>query len=755
MKNFDFKMQPGQNLNVLEFEKDYTPTISVIMPYYNSKDTIEQSVNSVLNQTYPCFELVIINDGSPDEESVEKLKEIEKLDKRIRVLHKENGGAAEARNYGVEHSDKRTKYLSFIDSDDMVDNTFLETLYFALETNPKSSWAYTDSVGFQNVEYTWNKAFDSELMKRENNLIITSLVKKEDFNLVGGFYTEQKHVYEDWHLWLKLLAENKSPIHLSYYGAWYRRAENTELSRGKQNHEASVKLLSGVSDKITKIIEPIEFPRFDFNWEQLVEKFDNIEYVKRKANNKINILMIIPWMVVGGADRFNIDLLKGLPKDKYEFTILTTEPAINTYRQLFEQENVYIYDLTSFLDNKYWIGFVNYIIKKNNINLVFNTNSEVGYSILPYIKAKNNNIPIVDYVHMEEWYTRNGGYSRDSSGVASVIDKTMTCNGNSTRILEEYFGRNKKELETVYIGVNEKLYDPTKFNKEEIREEYGIKTKYAIGFICRITEQKRPLLLVEAIKKLSAIRDDFTVIVAGDGNLLAEMKKKTSKFGLTNKIKYIGNISTPNKFYSAVDLTVNCSIKEGLALTSYESLAMGIPVVSSDVGGQKELINEDVGIIIPLMQREEDILITEYKKEEVEAYAKAIDKVLNNIDKYKSKCQKRILDGFTIKKMVEKMDKIFTKTYKNPNKEKQENGIGLSKNIEICKDLITKTIMGSAGTYTWQVQRYQENYGYLGRTYKFDLFKEKMWRNKGYRTFIKSLQAMGIMKIIKKVLKRR
>ena len=76
--------------------------------------------------------------------------------------------------------------------------------------------------------------------------------------------------------------------------------------------------------------------------------------------------MIIPWMTTGGADKFNIDFLKGLNKDTYDVTIITTEPQVNNYRQEFEKYAT-VYDLTTFIDRKYWLAFVNYIIQKNNI----------------------------------------------------------------------------------------------------------------------------------------------------------------------------------------------------------------------------------------------------------------------------------------------------------------------------------------------------------------------------------------------------
>ena len=124
-------------------------------------------------------------------------------------------------------------------------------------------------------------------------------------------------------------------------------------------------------------------------------------------------------MITGGADLFNLNLIKGLDKKKFNVTIITTEPNKNVLRQYFEQDNennkiANVYDLTSFLDQKYWLAFINYIIKKENINIILNSSSKFGYYCMPYLKAKYTNIPILDYVHMEEWYNRNGGYSRYS-----------------------------------------------------------------------------------------------------------------------------------------------------------------------------------------------------------------------------------------------------------------------------------------------------------------------------------------------------
>ena len=750
--NFDFSKEPGKKLEKIDFENmsGLEPLISIIMPFYNDKEHIEQTINSLLNQTFPAFEILIIDDGSNDKESIEKLKEIQKLDSRIKVHHKENGGAAVARDYGVSKTAKTSKYIVFCDSDDLLNKTYLETAFWTLETNQTASWAYTDSIGFEGTEYTWNKWFDSNKMKKENDLVITSMIKKDDFNEVEGFNINEKNVYEDWNLWLKLIAKGHFPVHMNYYGCWYRRKAESELNRARENNERAMEIINATAKTIKGDIKAKQYPLFNYDWDIIKDEVKSIPSVKRSENNKINLLMIIPWMVMGGADQFNFDLISRLDKSKYDITIISTEPAVNTYRQAFE-DYATVYDLSTFLDQKYWVAFINYIIEKNNINIILNTNSEFGYGMLPYLKAKHQNIPIIDYVHMEEWYNRNGGYSRDSSGVASVLDKTLVCNENSRKILIDHFGRNEKEVETVYIGVDEKKFDPSKYDRDKLKEEYNLpKDKYIMSFICRISEQKRPMLLLEVIKKLKETRDDFVVLIIGDGNLLNKMKSTAKKYNLLNNMIFMGRTNKTDEIYDVSDLTINCSIKEGLALTAYESLAMGVPVVSSDVGGQKELIDENTGVIVPCMQEEEDIFDFNYSEEEVQNYVDAINKILANLKKYKQNCRKKILNGFTIDQMVIRMSNILKNIANEPNKQKKIE----SDNIDICKELITNRLINISEKYGWEAKEYNSYFGFSIddiEGYKFELFKEKMWQHKWYRGIIRFLQKTGIMKQLKKL----
>lgn len=750
---FDFSKQPGRKLNVTEYEGKYKPRISIIMPFYNDKEYIEQSVRCVLNQTFPMFELIIVDDGSKDKESLKLLAEVEKWDERITVYHKKNEGLSATRDYGAKKSSPSSEYLFFFDSDDLIDNTYLECAYWTLQTNKDASWAYADSVGFGSQEYTWRIYYIPENLEKENTLVATALIRKKDFFEVNGYELREKAVNEDWNFWLKMIGKGKFPVKMSYYAFWYRRKGNSgELSKANENKNRTKEIIKETKKEIINRKRAIQYPRYNYNWDLIEDSFDDVEQPIESKNNKINLLYIIPWMVMGGADKFNVDFINGLDRNKFNITIITTEPEEYVYRQLYN--DVDIYDLTSFIDIKYWIPFINYLIKKKNINLIMNSNSETGYSFLPYLKANYPEIPIVDYIHMEEWYNRNGGYSRDSSSVASVIDLTMTCNENSIKILNKHFNRNNKELKTVYIGVDENKYNPSLYDKEQIKKELNIdKDKLIISYICRIADQKRPLLLIEIISEFIKNNSDSLFLIVGDGPLLDKMKEKAKKYKLKDNIRFIGRYNDTAKIYAISDITINCSIKEGLALTSYESVSMGVPVISSDVGGQKELINKDVGVIVDCLQEEKDVGVFVYSKEEVNSYVKGLEKIKNNLNKYKSKCRKRILEGFTISQMQKNMNKILIDIAKNPNKEKIQNGKNLKKCIDVTKELIVKEYVQIRPKYEHLCNLFLKNYEF-GIFSDTEMLKIRLWESPIYRTTVRFLKKIGIFGLGKKILKK-
>lgn len=106
----------------------HNPEVSVIVPVYKVEEYLEECVRSILNQTFTDFELILVDDGSPDK-CGEYCDSYAKEDERVRVIHKENGGLSDARNAGIDVA--RGNYYLFVDSDDFITPDHIEYLHDA------------------------------------------------------------------------------------------------------------------------------------------------------------------------------------------------------------------------------------------------------------------------------------------------------------------------------------------------------------------------------------------------------------------------------------------------------------------------------------------------------------------------------------------------------------------------------------------------------------------------------------------------
>lgn len=130
--------------------------------------------------------------------------------------------------------------------------------------------------------------------------------------------------------------------------------------------------------------------------------------------------------------------------------------------------------------------------------------------------------------------------------------------------------------------------------------------------------------MIEIARRVIAEDPSIYFLVVGDGDERWSMEQKVEEYKLKKHIIFTGMQNDMRPFYKDSNLTLICSLREGLSLTAYESCSMMTPVISADVGGQSELIDDSVGKVLPLLQNEKDIHVKVYSEQEIQQYVLAI-----------------------------------------------------------------------------------------------------------------------------------
>ena len=220
-------------------------SISVIVPVFNGELTIQETINSILNQTFKNIEVIISDDGSTDS-TLEIVSNIS--DSRIKILSYPNAGVSASRNRGIFQA--KGEYISFMDADDLWTPDKLELQWQALQDNPQAAVAYswTDYIGESSQFLKSGRRIkaNGDVFGR---LLVTNflengsnpLISKEALEKIGGF-DESLSASEDFDLWLKLSA-NYEFVCVEKPQILYRSSINSLSSNLKNMEATSLKVI--------------------------------------------------------------------------------------------------------------------------------------------------------------------------------------------------------------------------------------------------------------------------------------------------------------------------------------------------------------------------------------------------------------------------------------------------------------------------------------------------------------------------------
>ena len=197
--------------------------ISIITPVYNSEKFLKKCIDSILNQTYSNFELILVDDGSVDK-SPQICDEYARKDSRIVVIHQKNQGQAAARNKALDIC--KGDYISFIDSDDYVNPQMLEILMYTMQQS-EADIAVCDYVQGCDTDFNWN---ENALKAKVEYYFVALNNFFKAFNTNKKIYhSEIKHIRKKMRKYLKIYGKIfciTANNHIWYYEIAYPKSIN-------------------------------------------------------------------------------------------------------------------------------------------------------------------------------------------------------------------------------------------------------------------------------------------------------------------------------------------------------------------------------------------------------------------------------------------------------------------------------------------------------------------------------------------------
>ncbi|OLD57869.1 MAG: hypothetical protein AUI54_01070 [Acidobacteria bacterium 13_1_40CM_2_56_5] len=635
-------------------EHNRAPRVTILTPFYNTGEVFHQTASSVMRQSFQEWEWIIVNDGSTHPEALRVLAGYRNSDPRIRIIeHGENRGPSAARNTGVREA--RSEYIAFVDSDDLLEPTAIEKWICFLESHPECSFVSGYSVGFGATEYLWSSGFHSgpEFL-RQNMVNITSMIRTSVYRAVGGFDENIRRGLEDWEFWLRCAQNRYWGDTIPEYLNWYRRRKNhgdrwEHLDSNEQSRAASQEIRNRYAELQhsfpTVTYKPLEiYPRVQ----------ENTAFQNRLQKEKRRLLMILPWMTMGGADKFNLDLISQLKTLGWEITIATTLEGDNCWLPEFASMTPDIFILNHLLKVTDWPRFISYLIESRDIDNVLISNSDFAYSILPYLRARFPNLAFSDYCHMEEEYWKGGGYPRKAVEYQQLFDMNIVSSEHLKQWMVQR-GAEADRISVCYTNIDSEVWKPLAESRRTIRRKYGIADDTpVILYAGRIHAQKQPKVFASTMLRLRDSGANFVALAAGDGPEFKWLQGFVREHRLQGHVRLLGALPNDKvkQLLQASDVFFLPSQMEGVSLAIYEAMASGVAIVGADVGGQIELVTSDCGILI--QRSSEDV--------EIEIYASTLLKMLADPKKLRSMGEagrRRIVEQFKLRDMGVRMHELL------------------------------------------------------------------------------------------------
>lgn len=534
------------------------PPVTVALACGPEIAAVERSLRSIRAQTVWPFEVVAVNLGCP-ETALTAPAGVE--------------GLAAAWNRAATGSSAR--YICFLESGDEIEETWIERCLFHLEVSSLDvcgSWQARGPLPHRPRPFSLRTLLAGEVTG-------FAVMRRETLVRAGGFDRAVEPRFSILDLCIRMAEAG---------------ARGRMLPGPPRRHPAE----PGAGDASAAFVA--RRCAHLLNDARLVERLDADRSAKARLGSYAGllggarpagppaILVATPFLAMGGAERALAGLLGELSRGGFRVFLVTTEvapPELGDTGDWFRGQVAGLYRLPRFIAPNLRLAFLSYLIQRHSIQSLLQVGSPSLYRWLPRLKELFPSLAVVDLLFNPVGHT--GSYSKHRE----LIDRVVVEHEGMAAWLT---GRGERRNR---ISVIPNAVDTARFAPRPPRErrtgEPPRTDAFVVGFFGRLAREKAPDTFLRIAERFRD-RPSFQFLIGGTGPLEPALRALCERCGLEETVRFLGFVDT-REYIPRCHVTVTCSRIDGRPNVILESLAMGVPVVASRVGGIPEMLPEGHG----------------------------------------------------------------------------------------------------------------------------------------------------------------
>ena len=336
-------------------------------------------------------------------------------------------------------------------------------------------------------------------------------------------------------------------------------------------------------------------------WEPLthiIHPVNTVIPIFPEPSNLPTIIIFMPFLAVGGAERLALQLIRHL-EDQVRFVVVTVEgmdAALGTTADAFHQTVPFVYTAADYLLPPLNFSFLSYLIERFQADTLYIANgANFIYDALSALRQRHPGLRIVDQVYDHQF----GWINRYDQAVVAAMDAHISANPNITQAYTDR-GVRPERIHFVEHAINMEDINPADYPVErclQIKQKMGLPLeKKLVTFCARLHPQKRPLDFIELARRFAS-EENIHFLMVGDGSLASAVEEQIARTGLKNFTRH--KFYTPiSDIYAITDVMVLPSEYEAMPLVILETLAMGKPVVATNVGHIRDVVEMTHGGVV-------------------------------------------------------------------------------------------------------------------------------------------------------------